>query len=113
MSREWETHDYYTRKPRHYCPRSEAFTGADSLISKLRQGWTPSGRIYEHKVLFKGSRFTTVYYFELRRDGDMLTMPVVSNPYVQRLVHEMRLQIVRHDQTTAAEAVTAVIRRFA
>lgn len=88
------THEFYTREYRHWCPRSEAYTGGDSLLSALRSGWELIGRVYRDSVLMSGSRFTAVYYFELRNGSRVVTMPIVGNPWVVRFVAEQKLAIV-------------------
>jgi hypothetical protein len=94
---------YYTDTPRHWCPHSEQFTGADSLITALRHGWALCRQVYREEFLLQGSRHTTIYFFELRRNGEIITMPVVGNPFVVRLVAAQRLHVVQETQPNIYE----------
>lgn len=93
------THEWYTRNYRHWCPHSEgAYTGADSLLSALRVGWKLVSRVYREEILFHGARHTTLYHFILERDGEQRVMPVISNPFVVRLLDEGRLHIQHYNE---------------
>lgn len=86
---------YYTETPRHWCPHSEQFTGADSLITALRAGWALCRQVYREEYLQKGCRRTTIYFFELKKDEQVITMPVIGNPFVVRFVAAQRLHVVQ------------------
>lgn len=101
---------------RHWCPLSEKFTGADSLVTALHQGW----QIVDHRIekQYRGvSQGVTVYIFTLWSQDNCVVMSVIGNPYVERLAAELTdvglmsqghmLQIVddRHPKTTKIEYV--------
>ena len=89
-------YEHYMDDNRHWCPRSEQYTGADSLISALRRGWVMTGSVYREDIFLRGNRHTTVFHFELR-DGDTLhVMSVISNPFLMRFLQNRRLQILMH-----------------
>lgn len=88
------THEYYTRRHTHWSPNSQRFTGGDALLSALRSGWTLNGRVFRDSVMMSGARFTTIYYFELQRGAEAVTMPVISNPWVVRFVAEQDIQVI-------------------
>lgn len=93
------THEHYTTTARHFCPDSEAYTGADSLLTAQREGWQIVGRmIYREDVLLRGSRFCTVYYFRLQRGSKYMTMPIICNPYIQRMIRQYHLQVMPHSR---------------
>lgn len=86
-------HEFYMREGRHWSAHSEAYTGADSLVTAMRHGWEICGQVYRHDVLLGPGRVTSVFYFELIRDGQTVTMPVVRNPFVMRLLRRYNLHI--------------------
>ena len=90
---------YYTETPRHWCPRSEKYTGADSLITALRNGWSLCRLVYRQDVFHGGSRRTSVYYFELKTDDDIVTMPVVSTPFIVRFIAHLSLKVLHEAET--------------
>lgn len=86
------THNFYTENNRHFAPRSEIYTGADSLITAQRNGWRLINIAYEESVQMRGGRYTSLYYFKLVRDSEKMVMPIVANPFIERML--MRLKIL-------------------
>ena len=86
-------HIQYADISQHWDKDSEMYTGGDSLMTFLNRGWTLTPRVRRETVWFAGARFIHVYYFELRQDGEMLTMPVMGNPFVDRFVFESNFTI--------------------
>lgn len=98
------THEHYTVTDRHFCPQSEAYTGGDSLLTAQRQGWQLVGRVvYRHDMLLRGSRFRTVYYFRLRRNQEVMVMPILHNPFVLHLIQQQRLSVLPYTQLLTRE----------
>lgn len=99
------THHTYTETDRHYHPRSESYTGADSILTAQRNGWRLVNIAYRADHQLRGGRFTTLYHFKLVRQGETMLMPVVSNPFVTKML-ESRHIIVRPypSQATAIQA---------
>jgi hypothetical protein len=85
---------HFNNMRHHWCPRSEAYTGGDSLLSALDAGWVMNTLVFAQTVWHGGSRPTTIYYFELKHGSRMMTMPVIGNPFVDRLIIQKSLQIV-------------------
>jgi hypothetical protein len=77
---------------RHWHAPSEKYTGGDSLLTALYQGWTISNIVYSEAHWYAGTRCVIVYYFELTREGVTVVMPVITNPYVERLIAETPLR---------------------
>lgn len=106
-------HEMYTRTPRHWCPGSEPYTGADSLITAIDSGWKVSGRVFRENILLGRSRHTTVYHFRLRRNGKEAVMPVIETPFVIRLLHSYRFQVILEQQseqpTTLQQSIAAAV----
>lgn len=88
------TQVYYTDTPRHWCPVSEKYTGADSLISALRNGWSLSRLVYREDFLHGGARHSAVYFFELKQGQRIVTMPIVSTPFIVRFIAVQNLKVV-------------------
>lgn len=88
------SHEHYTSTDRHYCPKTETYTGADSLLTAQRNGWHLVGVAYRETIIFGGGRHTCIYHFELHRLGETLMMPIVENPYVGRLIEQYHMDIL-------------------
>lgn len=81
-------HIQYIDLAQHWDSGSEKYTGGDSLVTFMNDGWKPTSSLRRETVWFAGARFIRVYYFELQCDGKTLTMPVMGNPFVDRFVTE-------------------------
>lgn len=86
--------DFY----RHWHSDSEEFAGGDSLATALMMGWEIAGTVAMDIYWCSGSRQVPVYYFRLNRDGDTVLMPVLGNPFVDRLLKERKLVVVAPEQ---------------
>jgi hypothetical protein len=96
-------HEYYTATDRHWHAGSESYTGGDSLLTAMRNGWNLLNLAYEHKMELRGGRSVCVYYFQLIRSSERIVMPVVENPFIERLLIErkMMLRTLRDDAVQA------------
>lgn len=107
-------HEFYMKNPRHWCPRSEPYTGADSLLTALDQGWKViNNAVYREVVMFNQRRHTTIFYFRIHRNGHTRTMAVVSNPFVVGMVQKRNFHVRSFQDYTSiqAEPTTSVIER--
>jgi len=86
--------DSIDEEGRHYCPRSEKYTGVDSLVARIHSGYTLRGQVFRRTIWRGGSRPVHVYYFELQRGNETIKMPVVSNPRVSQIIEQYHLEIV-------------------
>lgn len=104
------TYEYYTKYGQHFCAKSETYTGADSLITAQRNGWRIAGFVYREDIFLSGSRHTTLYHFELHKASEMLIMPVVANPFVERLLRKRQLRVLstRHLPESTVDSVLSV-----
>ncbi len=110
------THERYTSTDRHYCPYSESYTGADSLLTAQRNGWRLVGLAYREDILLRGSRHTALYYFKLQRDNEQMVMPILSNPFVMRMVRHYNIRLLPYSRTRSTiteETVEAPVVEFA
>lgn len=87
-------HKWYTERRRHYCPRSEIYTGCDSLITALREGWEIDNRIVLQETFWRSGRGVTVFHFQLRRQREWMTMSIINTPYIHYIIEEHELETV-------------------
>ncbi len=90
-----ELYVHFPKPARHWCPRSEAFAGGDCLVAALYAGWsvyeTVCCAMFTDASRFGVSRQIVVYYFKLSRGDETMTMPVISNPFIRRLITDSPL----------------------
>ncbi len=79
---------------RHWHARSQKYAGGDSLATALYLGWELKPVVFTELHWFSGARHTTIFHFELVRDGETQSMSVIATPYVERLIAEQSLQVV-------------------
>ena len=82
--------DFY----RHWHPKSERFAGGDCLATALMLGWVLKVPIIMDIYWCMGSRQVNVYHCDLVRGEETLHMPVVGNPYMDRLIQQMELPVI-------------------
>lgn len=100
-------HYAYMDLIRHWQPDSEKYTGGDALYTALADGWQVGDTIRYEECWLLGGRFVVVYYFDLKHDNETMTMPVVTNPYVSRLISTLNVKIV----ALAEKKIKPVIKR--
>lgn len=103
------THEHFTRDNRHWCPQSEAYAGADHLLSAQRLGWRLLGLAYCEPVLLPSGRRTTLYHFKLVRKDAVVIMPIVDNPFVQRLLLSHSIAVVPIIEAEFSEATSDLV----
>lgn len=81
-----DNHFTYLKINRHWNDRSEHFAGGDSLLTAIEQGWKVADIAYYEDIWYAGSRQVRLYHLALHRDGEVIEMPVLSNPYIDRLL---------------------------
>jgi len=87
-------HFSYMEVVSHWNPQSQRFAGGDALITYLDEGWEIEPDVFYEEFGQAGGRQVVVYYFELRRGGQTVRMPVISNPYVERMVQALPVRLV-------------------
>jgi hypothetical protein len=90
---------------RHWCPVSEKFASGDALLSALDQGWTVEGVVFREDHWAAGVRRVPIYHIKLIRAEECITMVIVQNPFVQRLVANLGVQVVLMNQRKEEVAV--------
>jgi hypothetical protein len=86
-------HFQYLDVVRHWSAISEPFAGGDALITRLNDGWQLKETVFVEEYWHAGVRLVTIYHFELERDGETEKMPVLSNPYVNRILRDLPVQM--------------------
>ncbi len=104
MTTEWAHIRHYLENPQHWCPRSQAYAGVDNLVSALDKGWKINRHVYRHAIWRGGSRPVVIYYFELRNGNKITTMPVISNPYLLKVIANDSLEIIDATQRQSVHA---------
>ena len=84
--------------PRHTSSSSEAYTGADSLLSALHSGWQVEGDVARAEIWRGTGRLTTIYRFTLRLGDERRVLAVISNPFVTRFISTNHLQVVPYER---------------
>lgn len=87
-------HYAYMDMIRHWHPESEPYTGGDALFTALENGWHLHQEVEYEEYWLAGVRSVLVYRFKLSREGETMVMPVIRNPYVNRVVREMPATLV-------------------
>jgi hypothetical protein len=86
--------DFY----RHWHPQSERFAGGDCLATALMRGWVLKAPVVMEVYWCAGSRQVNVYHCDLVRDDDHMHMPVLGNPYMDRLIQQMGLPVISEER---------------
>lgn len=87
-------HVEYMDVTQHWSAQSEEYAGADSLVTMLYRGWQMKRKVMREERQFAGMRSVYVYHITLEKDGQTMTMPVVHNPYLSRMIMRSNLEIV-------------------
>jgi hypothetical protein len=83
---------------RHWSPISEKYSGGDTLLTAVEDGWRIKGVIFRQEFWLAGVRRVCVFHVDLERDGQTEKMLVVHNPYVIRYLLDMGAQVVQINQ---------------
>ncbi|MEZ4666521.1 MAG: hypothetical protein R3E39_01155 [Anaerolineae bacterium] len=80
---------------RHWSPQSQRFAPADILLQYLQDGWNINNRIVAEVFHCPSRQCAELYYFMLLHNSEYITIPVIANPLVLRLVREFGLTVIR------------------
>ncbi len=99
------THEKFTESDQYWSPDSEAYAAASQLISLMRDGWSLAlPRVSARQIWHSGSRPRTVYDFTLMRGSQLMIMPVLSNPYIERYLIQHDIRII-HDVSQGSAVI--------
>jgi hypothetical protein len=83
---------------RHWSPETDNFACGDALTGVLEDGWKPAHVVFREDCWRGGLRHVSVYHVRLARGDEKVTMHVVQNPGVDRILHDMDVQIVQMNE---------------
>lgn len=83
----------YLELRRHWHAGSEKYAGADAFVTAITQGWKVDGDIYLEEHWHAGSRLVVVFHVELVSGDERMTMPVLSNPYMRRVMRRLATKV--------------------
>lgn len=87
-------HVQYFSFAKHWCHRSEKFAGVDALLTAIDQKWSVGEVVYLEEHWHAGSRRVAIYHFSLKRGSETMTMPVIDNPMLGRLLLQSKARLV-------------------
>ncbi|GEM_PF-618696 len=85
----------------HWHMRSGTYAGGDHLLTALTEGWEIEKCVQINHV-YAGNRAVTIYEFTLNCKGDAMVMPVITNPYVERLLATADIPVMQAQDNPAA-----------
>lgn len=86
-------HADYLDVTQHWNKNSESYAGGDALVTLLLNGWKLDSNVSVETKWYTGMRQGLIYHMVLVRDDEKITIPVINNPYITRLVIENDLDI--------------------
>ena len=89
-----DANSIYMDVTRHWHAESEKYAGGDALLTALYDGWMVHEVVFREEFWHAGTRCTTVFLFELELDGARMSMPMVTNPYIERFIAQMNMQVL-------------------
>ena len=84
----------YLDVTQHWAKESEDYAGGDALVTMLSNGWKLKPEVRIEDRFFAGLRSVSVYHLKLERDGEIIDMPVLRNPYVNRIIRMGDYEVV-------------------
>lgn len=87
----------YLDVTQHWSKHSEEYAGGDALVTMLSNGWELQPEVRIEDQFFAGMRSVSVYHLTLERNGDVINMPVLRNPYVNRIIRMGDYKIIESD----------------
>ena len=87
------SHFEYMDVIRHWSPVSEKYAGGDALITLMSNGWQIGETVFYEEYWHAGSRLVMIYHVKMTNDGTEMQVPVLSNPYVNRMMMTMPVQV--------------------
>lgn len=82
----------------NFVPPIQRYVGGDQLVAALKAGWTLAPVVTAHVHQLRGGAMS-IYYFRLSRQDEVLTLSVIDNPFIQRLIVEGGLEVVAQLQS--------------
>ncbi len=83
--------------PRHWHPQSQTYASGDCLLSALDSGWRVRQVVYCSQWK-SGNRRVLVYYFGLQQQDEARMMPIIGNPFIERLLAQSPLELAANNE---------------
>lgn len=87
-------HVEYMDVTQHWNAQSEKYAGADGLLTMIYNGWNMKPEVLREERWFAGMRLVYIYHITLERDGEVVKMPVIHNPYISRMIARHDINVV-------------------
>jgi len=87
-------HYAYSHLVRHWHADSEQYAGGDALFTALDNGWEIDETVPYEEHWFAGAQCVVVFLCRLKRGEETMMMPVITNPYIRRMLTEMKAKLV-------------------
>jgi hypothetical protein len=87
-------HADYMDVERYWSPSTEPYAGCDNLVTALHDGWEMDGEVLREEKSYAGMRQINIYHVKLQRAGEAMTMPVLANPYIERVLANHSVRVV-------------------
>ena len=88
-------HSDYLDVTQHWSDTSEPYAGGDALVTFLARGWEIDSEVRVEERHFAGQRSVAVYHLTLERNGETMDMPVLRNPYVNRILRMGEFELLQ------------------
>jgi hypothetical protein len=98
-------HYGYAHLVRHWHEGSEKYAGGDALFTALDNGWEIEDTVVYEEHWSSGAQCVVVFQFHLTNGSDSMTMPVITNPFVQRILTDMDAKLVNSGKKKAVKKV--------
>lgn len=87
------SHFEYMDVVRHWSPVSQKYAGGDAVITLLNEGWRVNEVVFHEEYWHAGSRPVTIYHLDMVRGDEQMHVPVLSNPYVRRMIENLPVHV--------------------
>lgn len=90
-------HVEYMDVIQHWSPNSEKYAGGDGLLTMIYRGWQVKNPVMLEERMFAGMRQVNIYHITLERNGETVTMPVIHNPFINRMIAGNKIQLIPYN----------------
>jgi hypothetical protein len=98
-------HYAYAHLVRHWHADSEKYAGGDALFTALDNGWEIGDTVLYEEHWNAGATCVVVYHFHLTCGAETMTMPVITNPFVRRMIADMQAKLIPGSEKKAVKKV--------
>jgi hypothetical protein len=98
-------HYAYSHMVRHWHAGSEQFAGGDALFTALEEGWEIDETVRCQEHWMSSAQCVMVFLCKLTRGDETMTMPVITNPYVECMLSDMSAKLVTSNEKKTVKKV--------